>query len=153
MPWRGEIADSLPCLTWSSPEEDNSGDAGNFDALIAAILSPEIAVESQRLFPDLIHRFGFMPGNMNPGHKDDRAFALDYSGTTWGPACYWDVFAWSQDMEFLQWFSDACAQWTRWWLNSRDKNGDGWIEPGTNGCKPSTSEFRMDGAKANPELG
>ncbi|MHB9024239.1 MAG: MGH1-like glycoside hydrolase domain-containing protein [Armatimonadota bacterium] len=130
----------------------NSGDAGNFDALITAICSPEMAVEGQRLFPDLIHHFGFMPSVMNPGYKDDRAFGLDISGTTWGPCCYWDIFAWSRDRDYLRWYADACAKWARWWLDNRDRNGDGWIEPGINGCLPASEEFKKEGAAARPQL-
>ncbi|MBU4211796.1 MAG: hypothetical protein KKD33_04345, partial [Verrucomicrobia bacterium] len=130
----------------------NSGDAGNFDALITAICSPEMAIEGQKLFPDLIHHFGFMPSTMNPGHKDDKAFGLDISGTTWGPCCYWDVFAWARDREYLLWFADACAKWARWWLANRDRNGDGWLEPGPNACRPASEEFRAKGKAANPKL-
>ena len=127
----------------------NSGDAGNFDALIAAILSPEMAVETQKLFPDLINRYGYMPGVMSPG-KGDGALMLDYSGTTWGPCCYWDIFAWTQDKQYLGWFTDSCAKWARWWKANRDRNHDGWLEPGVNACKPSTPEFRAQGAKDYP---
>jgi hypothetical protein len=130
----------------------NSGDCMNFDSLVAAVFSPEMMVEGSRLFPALIDRFGFMPGVMNPGFKDDSAFSLDYSGTTWGPCCYGDLFAWSQDREFLSRFADACAKWARWWFENRDPNHDGWIEPGLNGCQPSSKEYREKKAAENPEI-
>ncbi len=130
----------------------NSGDCMNFDSLIAAIFSPEMMVEGSRLFPALIDRFGFMPGVMNVGFKDDKAFSLDYGGMTWGPCCYGDLFAWSGDREFLGRFTDACATWARWWLANRDRNGDGWIEPGLNGCQPAPQEFREKKAKEFPEI-
>jgi hypothetical protein len=112
----------------------NAGDGGNFDALITAICSPEMAIEGQKLFPDLIHHFGVMPSVMDPGHKDDKAFGLDITSHAWGPCCYWDLFAWSRDRKFLAWFADACAKWARWWLANRDRNHDGWLEPGPNAC-------------------
>ncbi len=130
----------------------NSGDAGNFDALIAALYCPEMAWEGQRLFPDLIGRFGFMPGVMDPGHKDDQAFALDYSGTTWGPCCYYDLFNWTQDRDSLTWFADACATWARWWLDNRDRNADGWLEPGVNACRPSAEVWREEQKRRHPTL-
>ena len=130
----------------------NSGDAGNFNALIAALLCPEMAVEGQRLFPDLIGHFGFMPGVMNPVGVGDTVFALDYTGTTWGPCCYYDLAPWIADREFLGWFADSCATWGRWWLANRDRNGDGWLEPGVNECAPSTPEFREQNRLARPQL-
>lgn len=130
----------------------NSGDSGNFDALIAAMYCPEFAIESQKLFPDLISHYGFMPGVMVGRDKGDGCFALDYSGTTWGPCCYWDLFSWSHDREFLGWFADACAQWARWFRDNRDRDGDGWLEPGVNACKPSAPEFREAKTKERPEI-
>lgn len=117
----------------------NPGDSGCFDALIAAIHQPRLAIESQKLFPQLISRFGFMPAVLNPG-KDDRALVLDYSGTIWGPSCFWDLWSWTRDREFLGWFTPALAQWSRWWLANRDRNGDGWLEPGVNACQKAAPE-------------
>ncbi len=129
----------------------NAGDVGNFDALIGAILSPEMAIETQKLFPDIIGRFGFMPGVMNSG-KDDEAFLRDYSSTTWGPCGYWDIFAWTRDRQYLCWFADACAKWADWWKSNRDRNHDGWLEPGVNACLPASEELRAAGAKAFPQI-
>ena len=72
-----------------------------------------------------------MPGVMDPGKDDEVAFSLDYSGTTWGPCGYWDCFAWTRDREFLAWFADL-RQVARWWKANRDRNHDGWLEPGVN---------------------
>ncbi len=131
----------------------NAGDCSNFVAMIASLYSPALAVEAQKIFPDLIGRFGFMPGVMNRGPKDDQAFTLDYSQTAWGPFGYWDQFAWTRDRRFLASHADACAAWAKWWLANRDRNGDGWIEPGVNDCKPSTPQFRAEMSRRHPEPG
>jgi hypothetical protein len=128
------------------------GDCANFVAGITVLFSPEMAIEGQKLFPYFIDRFGFIPSAMWSGHKDDKGLGLDISGITWGPCCYWDIFAWSKDREYLRWFTDACATWARWWLANRDRNGDGWLEPAMNGCRPSSEEFRAKGKASNPPL-
>ena len=112
------------------------GDCGCFNPLIASIYQPEIAIENQKMFPQVIKRFGFMPGVMIRG-KDDSAFWRDYSSMIWGPQCYWDIWSWTRSRELLESFTPAVAKWSRWWLTNRDRNGDGWIEPGLNGCRPS----------------
>ncbi|MBN1556271.1 MAG: hypothetical protein JXA11_16140 [Phycisphaerae bacterium] len=131
----------------------NAGDCSNFVAMVTSLFSPSLMVEAQKIFPDIIRRFGFMPGVMNRGPKDDRAFTLDYSQMTWGPFGYWDQFAWSRDRAYLASFSDATATWAKWWLENRDRNNDGWIEAGVNDCKPSTPEFRAEMSKRFPEPG
>jgi len=113
----------------------NPGDSGAFNPLIAAILQPAFAIENQKLFPDLIKRFGFMPGVMERGKSSAESFLADYSSIIWGPGCYWDLWSWTRDREFLRWFTEAAAQWSRWYLSNRDRNRDGWLEPGVNGCR------------------
>lgn len=130
----------------------NSIDAGNFNALLVSLFAPELALESQKLFPDIIRRYGYMPGVMIPGDKGDGCFSLDYSGNASGPCSFWDLQAWLQDEEFLGWFADANGKWVRWWLENRDRDGDGWLEPGVNSCKPSSPEFRRKKAKEYPVI-
>lgn len=129
----------------------NAGDTANFNAVITAILCPDISLETQKVFVDLIDRFGYVPGAMGPG-KDDKSITLDYSGTTWGPCGFFDIFAWNPNREFMGIFADACARWGRWWLANRDRDRDGWLEAGVHACKPSSRQFREQGAKENPEL-
>jgi hypothetical protein len=83
-----------------------------------------------------------MPAVLNPG-KDDKVLGLALSGIIWGPSCFWDLWSWTQDREFLLWFAPALATWSRWHLANRDRNADGWLEPGMNGCQRSTPEVEQ----------
>lgn len=127
----------------------NPGDVANFDVLIASIFAPEIAIETQKIFVQQVERFGFVPGVMNPGIKDDRAFSLDYSSFNWMPFCYIDTFSWTRDRKYLEWFAEGCGKWAKWLIGNRDRNSDGWVEPGVNACRPADAGFkeRMAGEK------
>jgi len=130
----------------------NPGDVANFDCLLASIFAPQLAIETEKLFADQINRFGFLPAVLDPGPKDDSGFSLDNTGLNWPPLCYRDIHAWTGDNTFLEWFAKACDPWARWILENRDRNGDGWIEPGTNGCKPASEDYRKRMAAEKPEI-
>jgi len=129
-----------------------SGDVASFDCLIASIFSPEIAVETEKVLTDMVSRYGFIPAIMVPNHKDDTGIGLDYSGFNWVPLCYVDIYSWTREKGLLEWFAQSCEKWAEWILDNRDRNHDGWLEPGINGKQSSTEEFRKAGAASHPEI-
>ena len=129
----------------------NPGDCANFNAMVAAILCPRVATETEKVFQDMIGRYGFLPSVLDK-RKDESAVGLDNTGLNWPPLCYRDVFAWTRDDHFLSEFSASCETWARWILDHRDPDRDGWIELGMNGCTPAPQEYKAEMARRNPDI-
>ena len=129
----------------------NPGDCANFNSLLAAILSPPLALATEQLLVDQVARFGFLPAIFQAG-KDDRAFGLDNCGINWPPSCYRDVWGWVCDRDALGRFASSCETWARWLLVHRDPDRDGWLELGMNGCRPSDEAWRHEQARRNVEI-
>ena len=43
-------------------------------------------------------------------------------------------------------------KWARWWKANRDRNHDGWLEPGVNACRPASPQSIAKGKADWPEL-
>jgi hypothetical protein len=127
------------------------GDCPVFNSLIASIVAPELAVETERVYAEVIRKVGFLAGFNREVPGGAPGLVTDLSGINWPPSTFRDIFAWSQAWDQLPPMAEASEQYARWILDNRDRDRDGWLEPGVNGCAPSTAEFRARSAKDWPE--